>query len=661
MPERVAGRTVWTRDRVEVAAVATSPPALAGDAPHVRVSAPGHAPGALAETVAPVTLIGSRRDCQLPIPHADVSQIHCALCNDGRHVLVCDLRSRMGTFVNGRRVVVARLKPGDELHVGSVPLRLEFLRLPLHQGIDPDPTLLSPPLKLIVGPSSVEIARQPAVIGRRNSCDVVIDTPDVSLAHALIFCLNGRPLICDLSSRSGTLLDGERISLAWLRDGDRLTIGGESIEVRWLSPDSGGRQAASAGPAATAVADLPVERARLDHDFQGGPAAAPPGAAPVPPATANSPREAELAALAALSAAEAAAGSGDLSGLEQSIALLQGQLLAFRLRLEQRSSEIERRALELEAHSARLAKEGAALEQRRAELETIREQTAQSSESLRKCRRKLAARLRAYRGLRRELADQRAGLEAARAELGEGRELLTAQLAELTRDRAALEQAKSGLARDRSALEQVLSEVSAREAACAARETELKTLAAALETRQRELQARENELRERQAASHEADRKLAQLRHLIESTARAFAEMQAGEAKVAPHASRGVAPAGGRSGRLLGSAGAVGTGEADGGAQPKSGTDSGRADASGSLGKESLPAPLVGEPIFAGPRVLPQEQWPPELRERLQVLRRVSKKSEEELIQQVWSEHEKRIGGQQAPSAGSSRRTRSRS
>jgi len=659
MPEREAARTVWTRDRVEVAAVATSSPALAGDAPHVRVSAPGHAPGALAETVGPVTLIGSRRDCQLPIPHADVSQVHCALCNNGRHVLVCDLRSRMGTFVNGQRVVVARLKPGDELHVGSVPLRLEFLRLPLRQEIDPDPTLLSPPLKLIVGPSSVEITRQPAVIGRRNSCDVVIDTPDVSLAHALIFCLNGRPLICDLSSRSGTLLGGKRISLAWLHDGDCLTIGGESLEVRWPPPDWGRRQVASTEPA-TAVADPPAERAQPDHDFHQGPAAVPPGAAPQESATAESPREAERAVLAALSAG-GAAGGGDLSGLEQSIALLQGQLLAFRLRLEQRSSEIERRALELETHSARLAKESAELEQRRAEMETLRVQAEHSADSLRKCRRKLAVRLQAYRGLRRELADQRSGLEAARAELDEGRKLLSAQLAELTRDRAALEQAKSELARDRSALEQVLGEVSAREAACAARETELKTLATALENRQRELQARENELRERQVASQEADRRLAQLRHLIESTARVFAEMQSMEAEEAPHASRGGAPAGGRSDRLSGPAGAVGTGGADGAASPKSGIDSGRGDASDSLRKESLPAPLVREPIFAGPRGLPQEQWPPELRERLQVLRRVSKKSEEELVQQVWSEHEKRVSGQQGASAGSSRRMRSRS
>lgn len=652
-PDRVASRTVGHATVWRVVAVATSLPALAKDAPHLRVSAPAHAPNMLAETLQPVTLIGSRRDCQLPIPHADVSQIHCALCNDGRHILVCDLRSRMGTFVNGQRVVVARLKPGDELHVGSVPLRLEFLRLPLSHGSEPDPTLLSPGLELIVGTSRVEISRQPAVVGRRNTCDVVIDTPDVSLAHALIFCLNGRPLICDLSSRSGTLLAGKRISLAWLQDGDRLTIGGEAIDVRWqpAPPESAPRR-----PGALPLPAVHAAPATAAGD--------PADAAPASPPLAAAPegaREADLAALAALSTVGAAACGGDLGGLEQSIALLQGQLLAFRGRLEQRSTEIERRARELEARSAQLEEEGAALEKRRAELETIREETAHSAASLRNRRRKLAGRLRAYRSERRELAAQRAEIERGRAEIREERKLLGSQLAELRRDRAALEQARTELARDRGAFEQVLSEVSAREAACAAREAGLTARESALELRERELQARERELHERCAASEEAGRKLDQLRHLIECTAQAFAAMQAGEAGAAPPASRGGASAGDRSDRGPAATGTAAAGGANGGRPDPRGTAGrGRGAASGPLGKEPLPAPLVDEPIFTGPRALPQDQWPPELRERLQVLRRVSQKSEEELIQQVWAEHEKRTGAGEMSSAGPARRARSR-
>lgn len=61
----------------------------------------------------------------------------------------------------------------------------------------------------------------------------MLDTPDVSLAHALVCLVAGRPAICDLGSRSGTLVNGQRTDLAWLADGDQVEIGGERLTVRW--------------------------------------------------------------------------------------------------------------------------------------------------------------------------------------------------------------------------------------------------------------------------------------------------------------------------------------------------------------------------------------------------------------------------------------------
>lgn len=69
-------------------------------------------------------LLGSAADCDLKLPHA---HHHHALLELGAHGLtLTDLGSEGGTFVNGRRVVRARLKEGDTLRLGTV----EFEPLP---------------------------------------------------------------------------------------------------------------------------------------------------------------------------------------------------------------------------------------------------------------------------------------------------------------------------------------------------------------------------------------------------------------------------------------------------------------------------------------------------------------------------------------------------
>lgn len=52
-----------------------------------------------------------------------VSRIHCRLTSLGDGALeLRDLASTNGTFLNGRRVVTARLAPGDRVGVGRVEL-----------------------------------------------------------------------------------------------------------------------------------------------------------------------------------------------------------------------------------------------------------------------------------------------------------------------------------------------------------------------------------------------------------------------------------------------------------------------------------------------------------------------------------------------------------
>lgn len=54
------------------------------------------------------------------IPTRDVSRQHCALVVKNAAVYAKDLGSANGTFVNGKRIAEAQLKPGDRLRIGPV-------------------------------------------------------------------------------------------------------------------------------------------------------------------------------------------------------------------------------------------------------------------------------------------------------------------------------------------------------------------------------------------------------------------------------------------------------------------------------------------------------------------------------------------------------------
>jgi pSer/pThr/pTyr-binding forkhead associated (FHA) protein len=62
-------------------------------------------------------------------------------------------------------------------------------------------------------------------IGRRASCDIVLDDSTVSRRHALVLERDGEPVIADDRSRNGVYVNGRRVSQAPLRNGDEVQIG----------------------------------------------------------------------------------------------------------------------------------------------------------------------------------------------------------------------------------------------------------------------------------------------------------------------------------------------------------------------------------------------------------------------------------------------------
>jgi len=85
------------------------------------------------ELKADKTTIGRVEDNTFQIAEASVSSHHCEVLLQGNDVVIKDLNSTNGTFINGEKVSESPLKPGQTLRLGQVEMRLEV------EGVAPAP------------------------------------------------------------------------------------------------------------------------------------------------------------------------------------------------------------------------------------------------------------------------------------------------------------------------------------------------------------------------------------------------------------------------------------------------------------------------------------------------------------------------------------------
>jgi predicted component of type VI protein secretion system len=71
------------------------------------------------------TTIGRVEDNTFQIPEPSVSSHHCEVLLRGTEVVVRDLNSTNGTYINGEKITEAPLKPGQVLRLGQIEMRLE--------------------------------------------------------------------------------------------------------------------------------------------------------------------------------------------------------------------------------------------------------------------------------------------------------------------------------------------------------------------------------------------------------------------------------------------------------------------------------------------------------------------------------------------------------
>lgn len=71
------------------------------------------------------TTIGRVEDNSFPITEPSVSSHHCEVLLRGPEVVVKDLNSTNGSYINGEKISESVLKPGQILRLGQVEMRLE--------------------------------------------------------------------------------------------------------------------------------------------------------------------------------------------------------------------------------------------------------------------------------------------------------------------------------------------------------------------------------------------------------------------------------------------------------------------------------------------------------------------------------------------------------
>ena len=195
----------------------------------------------------PLTVIGSSASARLYLPSKAVSRCHAAVVNTGAGLFVRDLASRTGTRVNGQVVNEADLREGDVLEVGPFSFRFTDPTAPKARP----PALPAPAAVLEVDEldAPLPVAGRTTLIGRRETADVSLVENAASSAHALLFVVDGKHLLRDLNSRTGTWVNGVNVHEHTLQPGDVLRVG--ETTFRYARVGGGPSPAADAAEGAT--------------------------------------------------------------------------------------------------------------------------------------------------------------------------------------------------------------------------------------------------------------------------------------------------------------------------------------------------------------------------------------------------------------------------
>jgi adenylate cyclase len=89
------------------------------------------------------------------------------------------------------------------------------------------------------GGDPIPLLKKELLVGRRESCDVILRFANVSAHHCQLKCNNGYWYVEDLNSRNGTKVNGRRITKKRLDPGDQLSVAKHHYRLSYSPADLG--------------------------------------------------------------------------------------------------------------------------------------------------------------------------------------------------------------------------------------------------------------------------------------------------------------------------------------------------------------------------------------------------------------------------------------
>ncbi|MEN6495627.1 MAG: FHA domain-containing protein [Thermoguttaceae bacterium] len=89
------------------------------------------------------------------------------------------------------------------------------------------------------GGDSIPLLKKTLLVGRRESCDIVLRFSNVSAHHCQLTLLGGYWYVKDLKSRNGVKVNGARITEKRVDPGDELSVARHKYQVMYSPADLG--------------------------------------------------------------------------------------------------------------------------------------------------------------------------------------------------------------------------------------------------------------------------------------------------------------------------------------------------------------------------------------------------------------------------------------
>lgn len=194
--------------------------------------------------------IGRESSNTITIKDPTVSRQHCQIRKTGLSFTITDLDSQNGTFVNGKRIIEAKLKHGDEMLIGKFTMRFmdeEGFRQSVETESDSKRMLLKEEEKhnvrldvkkwyITVRLKDIEqttfLEESYYLVGKYRECDIELSGWNIDKIHALLINRGHEVRLLNVSDKKNIQVNGKEIQKKHTFTGDgSIKLGGYEMII----------------------------------------------------------------------------------------------------------------------------------------------------------------------------------------------------------------------------------------------------------------------------------------------------------------------------------------------------------------------------------------------------------------------------------------------